>query len=145
MTSFAVQMARRFGSVRLLRYVIASAGALGVDFGTYLALLALGLYAPVAAAMSYSLGIAAHWLMSSRAVFVGDVAEGGMARARQKALFVGSALVGLGLTTSIVWGGEIAGLDPRLGKLVAIGASFVVTWVLRSQVVFARKDYGFAG
>jgi hypothetical protein len=35
-----------------------------------------------------------------------------------------------------VWTGARAGMDPRLAKLVAIGASFTVTWLLRSRVVF---------
>ena len=74
--------------------------------------------------------------MSSRAVFVGNVAERGAARTKQKALFVISALVGLGLTTAIVWAGDASGFDPRLAKLVAIGVSFTATWLLRSRVVF---------
>ena len=47
-----------------------------------------------------------------------------------------SALVGLGLTTAIVWAGDASGFDPRLAKLVAIGVSFTATWLLRSRVVF---------
>ncbi len=74
--------------------------------------------------------------MSSRAVFVGNVAERGLARTRQKALFVVSALVGLAITTVIVWSGDSAGIDPRLAKLVAIAVSFTATWLLRSKVVF---------
>jgi small basic protein len=78
----------------------------------------------------------AHWLLSSRAVFVGSVAERGLERTRQKALFVASAMVGLALTTAIVWSGDSAGLDPRLAKLVAIVVSFAATWLLRSKIVF---------
>lgn len=121
---------------RLLRYLLASIGALAVDMGTFLALLSLGIWAAAASAVGYGLGIVAHWLMSSRAVFVGNVAQRGAARTRQKALFVASALVGLGLTTLIVWVGDASGFDPRLAKLVAIGVSFTATWLLRSRVVF---------
>lgn len=63
----------------------------------------------------------------------------GAARTRQKALFVVSALIGLGVTTAIVAGGTRLGLDPRLAKLIAVGASFTITWLLRDVVVF-RKD-----
>lgn len=49
-----------------------------------------------------------------------------------------SALIGLGVTTAIVAGGTLLGLDPRLAKLVAVGASFTVTWLLRDVVVFRR-------
>lgn len=121
---------------RITRYLLASVGALAVDVGIFLALLSLGVSAPGASAVGYTLGIAAHWLLSSRAVFAGNVAERGPARHRQKALFVGSALVGLALTTAIVWAGDAAGLDPRLAKLAAIAVSFAATWLLRSRVVF---------
>lgn len=126
----------RLGGVRLLRYLLASVGALAVDVGAFLVLLQLGAWPAGASAAGYCLGIVAHWLMSSRAVFVGNVAERGGARTRQKALFVISALVGLALTFAIVWAGDNAGVDPRLAKLAAIGVSFFATWLLRSRVVF---------
>ncbi|OYW47274.1 MAG: polysaccharide biosynthesis protein GtrA [Sphingomonadales bacterium 32-68-7] len=126
----------RFGDMRLVRYLLASGGALAVDLGCFLALLALGVWPASASALSYGAGIAAHWLMSSRAVFADGVAPGGIERTRQKALFVGSALVGLALTTAIVWAGHSAGIDPRLAKVAAIGVSFAATWILRSRVVF---------
>lgn len=126
----------RLGDARLVRYALVSAGALGVDMGSFLALLTLGSWPAPASAASYCLGILAHWLLSSRAVFADVLAERGAGRTRQKALFVGSALVGLALTTAIVWAGAIAGLDPRAAKLVAILASFAATWALRSRMVF---------
>ena len=51
----------------------------------------------MASATGYSLGIVAHWLLSSRAVFQQGVAARGPQRTRQKAMFVGSALFGLAL------------------------------------------------
>ena len=126
----------RLGDARLIRYLLASVGALAVDMASFLALLAMGAWPATASAIGYCLGIVAHWLMSSRAVFADTVAERGMARTRQKALFVVSALVGLGLTTAIVWVGFSAGLDPRVAKLVAVGVSFLATWVIRSRIVF---------
>ena len=126
----------RLGGFRLLRYLIASVGALAVDMGAFLALLALGAAPVGASALSYTLGIAAHWIMSSRAVFTDSVADRGAARNRQKALFVGSALAGLAITTLVVWAGDSAGMDPRLAKLAAIAVSFTATWLLRAKVVF---------
>ena len=126
----------RLGGFRLLRYLIASVGALAVDMGAFLALLALGTAPVGASALSYTLGIAAHWIMSSRAVFTDTLAERGAARNRQKALFVGSALAGLAITTLVVWAGDSAGMDPRLAKLAAIAVSFTATWLLRAKVVF---------
>lgn len=129
----------KLSDVRFVRYLCASVGALAVDVGSFLALLALSVAAAPASAVGYSLGILAHWLMSSRAVFADTVAERGMARTRQKALFVISALVGLALTTVIVGAGDWSGVDPRLAKLVAIAVSFLATWLIRSRIVF-RPD-----
>ncbi|MDE1468235.1 GtrA family protein [Aurantiacibacter sp. D1-12] len=131
-----VAVLQRLTDWRFVRYLLASVGALAVDVGTFLALLSMGMWAAGASAFGYSLGIVAHWLMSSRAVFTGNVAERGAARTRQKALFVISALIGLALTTAIVWAGDTSGIDPRIAKLVAIFVSFFATWLLRSRVVF---------
>ena len=130
------ELLKRLSDLRLLRYGCTSVAALAVDMGTFLALLALGMAAAPASALGYSLGIVTHWLISSRAVFIGRVAPRGPDRTRQKALFVGSALVGLALTIAIVGAGEMAGFDPRLAKLAAIAVSFAATWLLRSRIVF---------
>ena len=126
----------KIADLRLVRYVLASVGALAVDVGSFLALLSLAVPAAAASAFGYALGIVAHWLLSSRAVFADTVAERGRERTKQKALFVVSAMIGLGLTTGIVGLADLGGIDPRLAKLVAIGVSFTVTWMLRNSVVF---------
>ena len=125
---------------KLVRYLGASVIALGCDFACFLVLLQLGLTPAPASAVAYGLGIAVHWLVSSRKVFTDSVASEGPARTRQKALFVGSALIGLAVTTGVVAGASALGLDPRLAKLVAVAASFTVTWLLRDSVVFRRPD-----
>ena len=130
------QLLVRLRDIRFIRYVLASVGALAVDMGCFLALLTAGMWAAGASALAYGAGILAHWLLSSRAVFVGSVAMQGARRTRQKALFVASALVGLALTTAIVLTGDNAGIDPRLAKLAAIAVSFAATWLLRSKIVF---------
>ena len=126
----------KIADLRLVRYVLASVGALAVDVGSFLALLSLAVPAAAASAFGYALGIVAHWLLSSRAVYADTVAERGRERTKQKALFVVSAMIGLGLTTGIVGLADLGGIDPRLAKLVAIGVSFTVTWMLRNRVVF---------
>jgi len=123
----------------LIRYLGASVFALGVDMGSFLALLALGVAPAPASAAGYSLGIIAHWLLSSRTVFTDSVAQRGPERTRQKAMFVGSALFGLALTTGIVGAGSALGLDPRLAKIAAIGASFTATWLLRERIIFRAR------
>lgn len=129
-------IASRLIDARLIRYGLVSLCALAVDMGLFLALLAGGFWAAPASAIGYCAGIAAHWWLSTRAVFVGKVARPGAGRSRQKALFVASALVGLGVTTGIVWAGDKAGFDPRAAKLAAIAVSFTITWLIRSRMVF---------
>ena len=129
---------QRLTDLVILRYLLASVGALAVDMGSFLGLMHAGLAATPASAIGYGAGILAHWLLSSRAVFTGRVAAKGHARTRQKALFVVSALAGLALTTGIVAAAEAMSADPRAGKLVAIVLSFALTWWLRNRVVFQQ-------
>ncbi|MFM9978426.1 MAG: GtrA family protein [Sphingomonadaceae bacterium] len=119
-----------------LRYVGVSAGALAVDISVYLGALHVGVAAVAAAAIGYLVGVSFHWILSSRLVF-DDVAQHGLARTRQKALFLTSALVGLGLTIVIVALATRFGVDPRLAKLGAIAVSFQATYMLRRRIVFA--------
>ena len=122
---------------RWMRYVIASVAALATDVGLFLALLASGMTAIGASATGYCTGIIVHWLISSRIVFADGAAEKGSGeRTRQKALFVGSALVGLIITMAIVGGGDAISIDPRLAKLVAIIVAFQTTYMLRRHIVF---------
>lgn len=120
-----------------LRYVGASAVSLGVDFSVFMAALSIGVPPALAAACGYIVGIVCHWLISSRMVFVGQVAEDSASRRHQQALFLLSALVGLGITTGIVGLGSRYGLDPRIAKAIAIVVSFQTTYVIRKKVVFA--------
>ncbi len=125
------------GEARWSRYLGASVLALATDAGLFLLLLGSGLTALSASATGYLTGILVHWLVSSHLVFADGAAERGSGqRNRQKALFVGSALVGLAITTAIVGGAEAMGFDPRIAKLAAIIVSFQATYMLRRHVVF---------
>jgi len=127
----------RRGEIRWLNYLLASGLALGSDAGLFLLLLDSGLSPMLASAIGYCAGILVHWLVSSRLVFAdGAAARGTGERHRQKLLFVGSALIGLAVTTAIVGGGSALGLDPRLAKLLAIVISFQTTYLLRRHIVF---------
>lgn len=127
----------RRGELRWLNYLLASALALGSDAGLFLLLLDAGLAPVPASATGYCAGILVHWLISSRLVFAdGAAARGTGERHRQKLLFVGSAIIGLVVTTVIVGGGSALGIDPRLAKLAAIIVSFQTTYLLRRHIVF---------
>jgi putative flippase GtrA len=119
------------------RYIGASVVSLAVDFGVFMAALTLGMPPALAAATGYVSGIASHWAISSRLVFAAQVAGSAAGRRQQQAMFVLSALVGLGITTGIVGLGSRYGLDPRIAKAIAIVVSFQATYVLRRKVVFA--------
>jgi putative flippase GtrA len=119
------------------RYIGASVVSLGLDFGVFMAALSLGMPPAIAAATGYIAGIFCHWAISSRLVFPGQVAASAAGRRHQQALFLLTALVGLGITTGIVGIASRYGLDPRLAKIVAIIVSFQATYVLRRKVVFA--------
>lgn len=136
MTVLQLAPINRLRQIVLVRYILASVGALAVDMGTFLALLSAGVPPVAASALGYGIGIMVHWILSSRKVFADHVAASGIERTRQKAMFVVSALIGLGVTTLIVGGASAAGLDPRVAKLCAIVVSFAVTWLLRKRVVF---------
>jgi putative flippase GtrA len=120
-----------------LRYLAASVVALGVDVSMFLALQASGMPIALLSALSYSAGILMHWLISSRLVFAGELRDVGIDRARQQALFLLSAFAGLLITVAIVSLAVQFGLDARLAKLIAVAASFQVTYLLRAKIVFA--------
>ena len=127
----------RRGEIRWLNYLLASGLALGSDAGLFLLLLDAGLSPMSASAVGYCAGILVHWVVSSRLVFAdGAAARGTGERHRQKLLFVGSALIGLAVTTAIVGTATAFGLDPRLAKLLAILVSFQTTYLLRRHIVF---------
>lgn len=120
-----------------LRYIGVSAVALVIDMSVFLALIAGTMAASIAAGIGYGVGIVVHWSLSSRMVFADRVAQSGMGRGKQKALFIMSAVLGLGLTMMIVGVGTRIGIDARIAKIIAIGVSFNATYFLRKFVVFA--------
>lgn len=126
-----------FHCFKYLRYGVASVVALGSDVGLFLLFLEIGLGPAAASALGYGFGILVHWIISSRLVFPEAAAPRGRERTRQKGLFVGSALIGLALTTGIVAAGSLIGLLPIVAKLLAVIVSFQVTYLLRKTIVFA--------
>ena len=118
------------------RYFASSAAALVVDSTCFFALVAIAVPAGLASAVAYSIGILAHWLITSRAVFPAEVAERGSARTRQKAMFVLSAFAGLAATTAIVSAGAAMGMNLVLTKGTAVVVSFTINWLLRRFLVF---------
>ncbi len=144
-TGLAVQGGRSWAVPALLtgtfaRYVAASVIALAADASSFFVMLHAGLAPALAAASGFAVGIVVHWLVSSRVMFATGVMAAGPERRRQQALFLASALLGLGLTTLIVGVGAHVAINPLLAKAVAVAVSFGTTSRLRYLYVF-RADY----
>jgi putative flippase GtrA len=119
----------------ITRYLAASVIALAFDVALFSSLVAMAIDPTIASAAGYGIGIVIHWMVSANIVFTGKTRDG-TALQIQRALFAGSALVGLGITVSTV---EILGrfgLDPLASKAVAIGISFVAVYAMRKWGVF---------
>ena len=138
MRSFALNLLSMALDHRLLRYISVSAIALCVDLATTALLIFAQNNIPLSAATGYICGIIVHWLLSSRKVFADGVASSGFDRTRQKAMFVVSALIGLALTVAIMWSAQRLGFDTRMAKLLAVGVSFIATYLLRNHLVFRK-------
>ena len=136
-----IKLANRLRGNVFLRYVAVSIGALATDMIVFLLLLETGMPGTAASAVGYSVGIFAHWILSSRKVFHDRVSEkGSAARTRQKAMFLASALIGLVLTIIVVGAGTALGMDPRVAKVVAIATSFLLTYLMRNVVIFRQAS-----
>lgn len=134
-----IQLANRLRGNVFLRYVAVSVGALATDMILFLLLLESGVPGTPASAVGYSVGILAHWILSSRKVFHDRVSEKGTtARTQQKAMFLASALLGLVLTIAVVAAGTALGMDARVAKIAAIATSFLLTYLLRNVVIFRQ-------
>lgn len=134
------QYVARLTGWRFARYGLASATGTIVDLLSFLFLYSLGLLAGLAAAIGYALGTVVHWYISSRFVFADRLSKPGLERGGQQAMFVASALLGLGLTTLIVSSADAAGMDPRIAKLFAMGLSFLTVWLVRLTLVFRKRN-----
>lgn len=116
------------------RYLLASICALASDMALFLALDHWGAPPLFAAFGGYAGGLLVHWIISIRFVF--DTGTG--PTHAQRAGFVASALLGMGLTLLLVGGLSALGLAPALAKLVSIPVSFLTVYAIRSYAVFGR-------
>ena len=136
-----IKLANQLRGNVFLRYVAVSVCALATDMTVFLLLLGTGMPGTAASAVGYSVGIFAHWILSSRKVFHDRVSEKGTsARSQQKAMFLGSAILGLVLTIIVVGAGTALGIDPRIAKVAAIATAFVLTYLLRNVVIFRQAS-----
>ena len=116
------------------RYLLASFCALAGDMALFLALDALGVAPMPAAAGGYVGGLLLHWMLSIRFVF--DTGTG--PTHAQRAGFIASALVGMGITVLTVGGLTALGIAPAFARLAAVPVGFLCVYAIRKYGVFAR-------
>lgn len=120
------------------RYFIASALALGVDFGFYIGLVEwLHFHYLWAAAIGFCAGVSAAYILSIFWVFK----QRAFRHWKQEfALFLGIGIVGLLLNELILWlfTGKI-GLDYRFSKAISAGVVFLFNFTARKFLLFSQK------
>ncbi|PLX35173.1 MAG: polysaccharide biosynthesis protein GtrA [Hyphomicrobiales bacterium] len=118
-------------------YLLVSAIALSVDFGLFLALTGLMATEAVSTGIfSYSAGLILHFLLSKRFVFSD---RHNKHVARLFAEYALSGVAGIALTAATMkLAIEGLSVSPVAAKLIAVGVSFVVVYLLRKTIVFAE-------
>ena len=119
----------------ITRYLAASIIALAFDVALFSSLVALAMDPTIASAAGYCAGIVIHWLVSANIVFTGKTRDGAALHI-QRALFAGSAMIGLCITVATVEILGRIGVHPIPSKGAAIGISFVAVYAMRKWGVF---------
>ena len=122
----------------LIRYGVASALALAVDFGALvLCTEGAGVPYPLSAAGGFGLGVAVTYLLSIGWVFRGRRGEGG---ASEFAAFAAIGIAGLVLNLVVIWHlTEVAGLHYQLSKGGAAAVVFLFNFQCRRALLSGRR------
>lgn len=126
---------------QLGRYVLISGAAFALDFAVFMALIMTAVAAVPASVAGYLCGTQLHWLLSTRLVFAAGVRQDPAARRRQQVLFFVSAAIGVTCNAGIVALSEAFLIPLALGKLAAIGVSFVLVLAVRASLIFAQTKH----
>jgi len=119
----------------ITRYLLASIVSLAFDVALFMVLVAFMFDPGISSAVGYSAGIVVHWLISSSFVFPGKTRDG-TALQLQRLGFIGTAILGLGITVSTVsWLTDMGAL-PVVAKGVAVFISFFAVYLTRKYGVF---------
>jgi putative flippase GtrA len=119
-------------------YTIVSAVALAVDLVLFTGLTRGGMRAAVAGLCGYSAGLVLHYILSVRYVF--EARGKDKSTVRQFIEFVVSGLIGLAITWLIIAvATEWLHLPALIGKICAVGTSFIIVFLLRRGIVFAGR------
>lgn len=119
------------------RYFLASAAALAVDAGTFLALIRLAdVHYLVSAPIGFALGVVVIYLLSIRWVFT----DRRLADSRWEfAIFTGIGIVGLSINELVIYlGVDRFALSYELAKLASAAAVFGFNFGARKLLLFTR-------
>ncbi len=119
-------------------YTIVSVVAHGVDLAVFNGLVIGGMRASLAGIVGYSVGLVVHYVLSSRYVFATQTSD--KTSARRFGEFAVSGCVGLAITWALIHlATDVAHLPAMVGKIAAVGTSFIVVFLLRRGIVFASR------
>ena len=123
--------------LEFLRYGIASAAALAVDFGLLVLLTSVfGVDYLVSAAVGFSVGVVVIYVLSITWAFRGQAND---SRGPEFAVFVTIGIAGLGINELIMWQvTETAGLPYQLSKLVSAACVFLFNFTFRKLLLFSE-------
>lgn len=121
------------------RYTAVSATALVLDLVVFVALMKSGAFSPaIAGALGVLSGLAVHFLLSLAFVF--DAAQTGKSMRRLAGEYAVTGVLGFAVTWTVV---EVSvgllGFSAGLGKLLAVGATFVSVYLVRAGLVFCPR------
>lgn len=137
--NFTAHAVRMLGEDRV-RYVLVSIAALGVDTLITLNLTWAGIAPALCATAGYTIGLALHWVLSSRFVFAAELAGDRAARSRQAALFFASGFGGLAVTVAAFTSAVSIGAPALLAKAISVAVSFCAVYLVRRHLIFPQRS-----
>lgn len=124
------------------RYAGVSGSALAADFCIYDILLRTLTINPIWAGVTgFVVGVAVHFMLGLKFVF--NRGASGKTMPRLFTEYAIAGLIGFMATAIIIHlAANVAGIDPRLAKVLAAGTSFLLVYLALSTLVFASKSAG---
>ena len=121
---------------QLFRFGIAGGASFLIDYGLFILLLrAFGIHYIIAAGISFTISVIFNWIINSRWVFTegAKVSHKGV----EVLVFVGIAVVGLGVNEAVLWAGVMVfGVRAEVAKLAATAVVAVWNFLLRKILLY---------
>jgi putative flippase GtrA len=117
---------------QLVRYFIMAVVVVGIEYGSYLAMLWVGIQYLLAVPLSMAIGIILNWQFSRIFVFKNRR----HAAHKEFMLVVLASLVGVGIQMAVTYGVVQAINSPAAGKLLAIVVTFFWNYFIRKKYIY---------